>query len=112
MRISRLLKRLRRWRSQAFRKRHSPPAFRTCRNAGNSVLTAKGTTSKGTRSNSCEVEFCIFYSLRLRTLRTKDVIGCILICSWFGSTRESRYGWLIFNLRYCFPKKKHLALRN
>jgi hypothetical protein len=28
-------KRLRRWSSQAFRKRHSPAAFRTCRNVGN-----------------------------------------------------------------------------
>jgi hypothetical protein len=67
-------KRLRRWSSQAFRKRHSPPAFRTCRNAGNSVLTAEGTTSKWTGSISCEVEFCIFYRLSLRTLRTKDVL--------------------------------------
>jgi hypothetical protein len=76
MRISRLFKRLRRWCSQAFRKRHSPAAFRTCRNAGNSVLTGEGTTSKGTGSVSCEVEFCIFYRLSLRTLRTKDV--CVL----------------------------------
>ena len=74
MRISRLFKRLRRWRSQAFRKRHSPAAFRTCRNAGNSVLTAEGTTSKGTGSISCEFEFCIFYRLSLGTLRTKVVI--------------------------------------
>jgi hypothetical protein len=37
------------------------------------VLTAEGTTSKGTRRISCEVEFCIFYRLSLRTLRTKDV---------------------------------------
>jgi hypothetical protein len=73
MRISRLFKRLRPWRSQAFRKRHSPAAFGTCGNAGNSVLTAEGTTSKGTGSISCEVEFCIFYRLSLRTLRTKDV---------------------------------------
>jgi hypothetical protein len=36
-------------------------------------LTAEGTTSKGTGSISCEVEFCIFYRLSLRTLRTKDV---------------------------------------
>jgi hypothetical protein len=35
-------------------------------------LTAEGTTSKGTGSISCEVEFCIFYRLSLRTLRTKD----------------------------------------
>jgi hypothetical protein len=34
-------------------------------------LTAEG-TSKGTGSISCEVEFCIFYRLILRTLRTKD----------------------------------------
>ena len=74
MRISRILKRLRRWSSKAFQKRHSPAAFRTCRNAGNSVLTAEGTTSKGTGSISCEVEFCIFYRLSLRTLRTKDVL--------------------------------------
>jgi hypothetical protein len=73
MRISMLFKRLRRWSSQAFRKRHSSAAFRTCRNAGNSVQTAEGTTSKGTGSISCEVEFCIFYRLSLRTLRTKDV---------------------------------------
>jgi hypothetical protein len=72
-RISRLFKRLRRWSSKAFRKRHSPAAFRTCRNAGNSALTAEGTPSKGTGSISCEVEFCIFYRLSLRTLRTKDV---------------------------------------
>jgi hypothetical protein len=74
MRISRLFKQLRRWSSQAFRKRHSPAALRTCRNAGNSVLTAEGTTAKGTGSISCEVEFCIFYRLSLRTLRTKDVV--------------------------------------
>jgi hypothetical protein len=37
-------------------------------------LTAEGTTSKGTGSISCEVEFCIFYRLSLRTLRTKDVL--------------------------------------
>jgi hypothetical protein len=73
MRISRLFKQLRRWSSQAFRKSYSPAAFRTCRNAGNSVLTAEGTTSEGTGSISCEVEFCIFYRLSLRTLRTKDV---------------------------------------
>jgi hypothetical protein len=73
MRISRLCKRLRRWSSQAFRKRHSPAAFRTCRKAGNSVLIVEGTTSKGTGTISCEVEFCIFYRLSLRTLRTKDV---------------------------------------
>jgi hypothetical protein len=36
-------------------------------------LTAEGTTSMGTGSISCEVEFCIFYRLILRTLRTKDV---------------------------------------
>jgi hypothetical protein len=41
-------------------------------------LTAEGTTSKGTGSISCEVEFCIFYRLSLRTLRTKDVIFQIL----------------------------------
>jgi hypothetical protein len=63
MRISRLFKRLRRWSSQAFRNRRSPAAFGTCRNAGNSVLTAEGTASKGTGSISCEVEFCIFYRL-------------------------------------------------
>jgi hypothetical protein len=66
-------KRLRRWSPQAFRKRHSPAAFRTCRNAGNSVITVEGTTSKGTGSISCEAEFCIFYRLSLRTLWTKDV---------------------------------------
>jgi hypothetical protein len=74
-------KRLRRWSSQAFRKRHSPAASRTCRNAGNSVLTAEGTTSKGTGSISCgEVEFCIFYRLNLRTLRTKDVEQIATTC--------------------------------
>jgi hypothetical protein len=73
VRISRLFKRLRRWSSQAFRKRHPPAAFRTCRNAGTSVLIAEGTTSKRTGSISCEFEFCIFYRLSLRTLRTKDV---------------------------------------
>ena len=51
-----------RWSSQAFRKRHSPAACRTCRNASNSVLTAEGTTSKETGSISCEAEFCIFYT--------------------------------------------------
>jgi hypothetical protein len=74
MRISRLLKRLRRWSSQAFRKRYLPAAFRTCRNADNSVLTAERTTSKGRGSISCEVEFCIFYRLSLRILGTKDVL--------------------------------------
>jgi hypothetical protein len=73
MRISRLFKSLRRWISQAFRKRHSPAALGSCRNAGNSVLTAVGTTSKGTGSTICEVEFCIFYRLSRRTSRTKDV---------------------------------------
>jgi hypothetical protein len=71
----RLFKQLRQSSSQAFRKRHSPAAFRSCRNAGNSVLTAEGTTSKGTGSISCDVEFCIFYRLSLRTLQTKDVIS-------------------------------------
>jgi hypothetical protein len=75
MRISSLFKRLRRWSSQAFRKRHSPAAFRNCRNADNSVFTAEGTTSKGTRSISCEVEFCIFYRLILISFRTKDVVS-------------------------------------
>jgi hypothetical protein len=37
-------------------------------------LTAEGTTSRGTGSISGEVEFCIFYRLNLRTLRTKDVL--------------------------------------
>jgi hypothetical protein len=73
MRISRLFMRLRRWSSQAFRKKHSPAAFKTWRNAGNGVLTAEGTTSKGIGSISCEVEFCILYRLSLRNLRTKDV---------------------------------------
>jgi hypothetical protein len=36
-------------------------------------LTGEGTTSKGTGSISCEVEFSIFYRLSLRTLRTKDI---------------------------------------
>jgi hypothetical protein len=36
-------------------------------------LTAEETTSKGTGSINCEVEFCIFYRHSLRTLRTKDV---------------------------------------
>jgi hypothetical protein len=79
MRISRLFKRLRQRSSQAFRKRQSSSAFRTCRNADNSVLTVEGTTSKGTGSISCEVEFCIFYRLSLRTLRTKDVYIYIYI---------------------------------
>jgi len=79
MRISRLFKQPQRWSSQALRKRHSPAAFRTCRNAGNSVLTAEGTTSKGTGSISCEVEFCIFYRLSLRTLWTKDVYDIIIL---------------------------------
>jgi hypothetical protein len=43
-------------------------------------LTAEGTTSKGTGSISCEVEFCIFYRLSLRPLRRKDVIIIIIIC--------------------------------
>jgi hypothetical protein len=38
-------------------------------------LTAEGTTLKGTGSISCEVEFCIFYRISLRTLRTKDVFS-------------------------------------
>jgi hypothetical protein len=38
----------------------------------------EGTTSKGTGSVSCEVEFCIFYRLSLRTLRTKDVNVSVL----------------------------------
>jgi hypothetical protein len=50
---------------------------RTCRNAGNSIMTAEGTTSKGTGSIICVVEFCIFYRLSLRTLRTKDVYSCV-----------------------------------
>jgi hypothetical protein len=79
MRISRLFKRLRRLSSQKFRKRHSPAAFRTCRNAGNSVLTAEETTSKWTGSISCEAEFCIFYRLSLWTLRTKDVFAMLCI---------------------------------
>jgi hypothetical protein len=54
-------------------KEHAPAAFRTCRNAGNSVLTGEGTTLRGTGSISCEVEFCIFYRLCLKTLQTKDV---------------------------------------
>jgi hypothetical protein len=70
----RLFKWLLCWSSQAFRYRHSPAAFRTCRNAGNSVLTEEGTTLKGTGSISCEVEFCIFYRLGLKALRTKDVL--------------------------------------
>jgi hypothetical protein len=35
-------------------------AFRTCRNAGNSVLTAEGTTSKGTGSISLRLNFVFF----------------------------------------------------
>jgi hypothetical protein len=66
---------------KAFRKRDSPAAFRTCRNAGNSVLTAEETTSKGTGSISCEVEYCIFYRLSLRTLWTKDVNSLAVYCS-------------------------------
>jgi hypothetical protein len=57
-------------------------------------LTAEGTTSKGTGSISCEAEFCIFYRLILRTLRTKDVYvsinkqlnsikNCFGVLSWF-----------------------------
>ena len=73
MRILRIFKWLRRWSSQAFRKRHSPAAFRTCRNAGNSVLTAEETTSKGTGSISCEVEFCIFLQTQSQNFTDK---GC------------------------------------
>jgi hypothetical protein len=76
MRISRLFKRLRRWSSQLFRKRHSPAAFRTCRDAGNSVLTAEGTTSKGTGSISCAVEFCIFLQTQSQKFTDK---GCYLL---------------------------------
>jgi hypothetical protein len=98
MSISRLFKRLRRWSSQAFRKRHSPAAFRTCRNAGNSVLAAEGPTSKGTGSISCEVEFRIFYRLGLRTLRTKDVFSKemrltpnkLTYCSWMSRNKKPR----------------------
>jgi hypothetical protein len=79
MRIPRLFKRLQRWSSQAFRKRHSAAAFGTFRKAGNSVLTAEGTTSKGTGSISCEVEFCIFYRLSLRTLRKMDVLNFVKV---------------------------------
>jgi hypothetical protein len=97
MRISRLFKQLLWWSSQALQKRHSPAAFRTCRNAGNSVLTAEGTTSKGTGSISCEVEFCMFYRLRLRTLWTKDV-GSTLHCQWkimwLINWEQSRRRWL------------------
>jgi hypothetical protein len=90
MRISRLFKRLRRWSSQAFRKRHSPAAFRTCINAGNSVLTAEGPTSQGTGSISCEVEFCIFYRLILRTLQTKDVfVISITRYAYFSSPTQT-----------------------
>jgi hypothetical protein len=42
-------------------------------------LTAEGTTSKGTESISCEVEFCIFYRFSLRTLRTKDVLTLLRV---------------------------------
>jgi hypothetical protein len=45
-------------------------------------LTAEGTTSKRTGSISCEVEFCIFYRLSLRTLRTKDVLLFVLLNSF------------------------------
>jgi hypothetical protein len=45
---------------EAFRKRHSPAAFRTCRNAGNSVLTAEGTTSKGQEALVVRLNFVLF----------------------------------------------------
>jgi hypothetical protein len=87
----RLFKRLRRWSSHAFRKRHSPAACRTCRNAGNSVLTAEGTTLKGTGSISCQVKFCIFYRLSLRTLRTKDVVQVMEQASYISSICVQTY---------------------
>jgi hypothetical protein len=79
MRISRLFKRLRRCNSQACRKRHSPGAFRICRNAGNSVLTAEGTTSKGTGSISCWFNFVFF------TDSVSELYGqrCSFICFTF-----------------------------
>jgi hypothetical protein len=76
--MSRLFKLLRRWSSRAFRKRLPSADFRTFRNTGNRALTVEATTSKGTGSISCEVEFCIFYRLSLKLLRTKDV-------SWYNS---------------------------
>jgi hypothetical protein len=82
MGISRLFKRLRRRSSQAFRKRHSPAAFRTYRNADNSVLTAEGTTSKGTGRISCEVEFCIFLQTQTQNFTDKG-------CKWFTDSNLS-----------------------
>jgi hypothetical protein len=60
-------------------------------------LTAEGTTSKGRGSIACEVEFCIFYRLSLRTLRTKDVIHfpaldfCFSLYKFFRL--RSWWGW-------------------
>jgi hypothetical protein len=39
-------------------------------------LTVDGSASKGTGSIRCEVEFCIFYRLSFRTLRT-NVVVCV-----------------------------------
>jgi hypothetical protein len=76
-----------RWGSQAIRKRHSPAAFRTCRNAGNSVLTAEGTTSKGKGSISCKVEFCIFLQTQSQNFTDK---GCINQDLYFQMLRSFR----------------------
>jgi hypothetical protein len=104
MRISRLFKWLRWWSSQAFRKRHSPAAFRTCRNAGNSVLTAEGTTLKGTGSISCEVEFCIFYRLSLRTLQTKDVFTLPTLTSRLAALLACKLILVLFLMLFmCLP---------
>jgi hypothetical protein len=60
MRISRLFKGLRRWSSQAFRKRHSPAAFRTCTNAGNSVLTVRELLRRGQEALFVRLSFVFF----------------------------------------------------
>jgi hypothetical protein len=63
-------------------------------------LTAEGTTSKGTGSISCEVEFCIFYRLSLRTLRTKDVYTLYALYYYHNTTEMThlkfKYDVIIF----------------
>jgi hypothetical protein len=83
-------------------------------------LTAERTTSKGTGSISCEVEFCIFYRLSLRTLRTKDIYLKFLTCRPFirnlcfvlsklACDKKSHFFCVTFPLLYNLHDLSHLC---
>ena len=83
--------------------------FRDLQKCWQQCTTAEGTTSKGTGSINCEVDFCIFYRPSLRTLRTKDVYCDVKgkICNFLNKFLHETlfpHPYIILIAFFCFLK--------